>query len=46
MKDESNSLIRLADALAGFVRDFLEGQPYAMELDRVLNVAGRLTEIK
>jgi hypothetical protein len=28
MKDESNSLIRLADALAGFVRDFIEGQLY------------------
>lgn len=28
MKDESNSLIRLADAICGFVRDYLEGQEY------------------
>jgi len=32
MKDESNSLIRLADALAGFVRDFIEGQLYQKDL--------------
>ncbi len=35
MKDESNSLIRLADAVAGFVRDYFEGQPYAEELKNV-----------
>ena len=46
MKDESNSLIRLADALAGFVRDLLEGQPYAQELDHSLKVAGKIIEIK
>ena len=38
MKDESNSLIRLADALAGFVRDFVEGQLYLKDLDRTLKL--------
>ena len=46
MKDESNSLIRLADALAGFIRDFLEEQPYAQKLDRALKVRERIKEIK
>ena len=46
MKDESSSLVRLADALAGFIRDSLEGQPYAKELDQALKVAGRTTELK
>jgi len=32
IKEESDALIRLADALAGFVRDYLEGEPYAQEL--------------
>ena len=31
MKDESNSLLRLADAVCGFVRDYLEGQEYTKE---------------
>ncbi|SRR6266481_1312664 len=31
MKDESNALIRLADALCGFIRDYLEGQEYTRE---------------
>lgn len=31
-RDESSALIRLADALAGFLRDALEGQEYARKL--------------
>ncbi len=31
-RDESEPIIRLADAVAGFVRDFLEGQNYAAKL--------------
>jgi hypothetical protein len=46
MKDESNSLIRLADALAGFVRDFIEGEQYAQEIDRMLRVGERITELE
>lgn len=37
MKDESNSLIRLADAICGFVRDYLEGQEYTRNFDGHLN---------
>lgn len=29
LKDEQSALIRLSDAIAGFVRDYLEGQDYA-----------------
>ena len=29
LKDEQSALIRLSDAMAGFVRDYLEGQDYA-----------------
>ncbi len=46
MKDESNSLIRLADAIAGFVRDFLEGEPYTREIDRMLKVEEKITELQ
>jgi Protein of unknown function (DUF3800) len=31
-RDESEPIVRLADAVAGFVRDFLEGQKYAIGL--------------
>jgi hypothetical protein len=31
VRDESEPLIRLADAIAGFVRDFIEGKAYAAE---------------
>jgi len=31
VRDESEPIIRLADAVAGFVRDFIEGQAYAAE---------------
>jgi len=32
IKDESSPLVRLADALAGFLRDYEEGRQYAKEL--------------
>jgi hypothetical protein len=32
MKDEQSVFLRLADAMAGFVRDYLEGQKYAQRL--------------
>lgn len=32
LKDEQEVLLRLADALAGFIRDYLEGKKYALEL--------------
>jgi hypothetical protein len=32
LRDESDSLIRLADAMAGFIRDALEKKPYAQRL--------------
>jgi len=32
LRDESSALIRLADALAGFIRDWEEGQPYTEKL--------------
>ena len=31
-RDESSPLIRLADAFAGFIRDYIEGQQYAKDL--------------
>jgi len=35
MRDESDPLIRLADSIAGFVRDYLEGQEYTKEFEWV-----------
>lgn len=45
LKDEQNSLIRLSDAIAGFVRDYLEGQDYAKEYFLTLLKEGVITEI-
>lgn len=36
IRDEADSLIRLADGLAGFLRDYEEGMPYAVDLYRRL----------
>ena len=41
-----NEPFQAGTGLAGFIRDFLEGQPYAKELDQALKVAGRITELK
>lgn len=46
IKDESSALIRLADALAGFVRDYLEGQFYAQQLHRELGAGRLLRELR
>lgn len=32
MKDEQDALLRLADSMAGFVRDYMESQEYAREM--------------
>lgn len=32
LKDEQDILLRLADAMAGFIRDYLEGEKYAVNL--------------
>jgi hypothetical protein len=39
MRDESDSILRLADALAGFLRDYEEQQPYARTLFTDLHLA-------
>ena len=31
MRDESHALLRLADAVCGFARDYLEGESYTKE---------------
>jgi len=33
-RDESSELLRLADAMAGFIRDYEDGKPYAQDLYR------------
>ena len=43
--DESNALIRLADALAGFLRDALEGQAYAPDLYEKALREGMITQV-
>lgn len=32
LRDESDAILRLADAMAGFLRDLTEGCPYAQQL--------------
>lgn len=44
-RDESEPLIRLADAIAGFIRDFLEGQEYAQKLYERARQDGIIQEI-
>ena len=44
VRDESEPLIRLADAVAGFVHDFSEGQTYAAEYDEQAVKSGVLRE--
>ncbi|OJI06788.1 hypothetical protein BK004_02350 [bacterium CG10_46_32] len=45
LKDEQNALIRLSDAIAGFVRDYLEAQVYAKRYFHRLVGARIITEI-
>jgi Protein of unknown function (DUF3800) len=44
-RDESEPLVRLADAIAGFVRDYLEGQEYAQALFQKAHTAGVIREL-
>lgn len=44
-RDESEPIVRLADAVAGFLRDFLEGQEYAEPLYRKARQDGVIQEI-
>jgi hypothetical protein len=36
MKDEQSAFLRLADCMAGFMRDYIEKKPYADDLFKVL----------
>lgn len=45
MRDESNALIRLADAIAGFARDYLEGDEYAKPLYDTYHASGSLKKL-
>lgn len=44
-KDENNSLIRLADAVAGFVRDVMDGGKEELIIFKKANKSGSLVEI-
>jgi hypothetical protein len=46
MEDERDPFIRLADALAGFVRDYIEGQPYATKIYNEFDGKRMLREIR
>jgi hypothetical protein len=45
MKDEQNIFLRLADALAGFIRDYLEGDKYAQVFFDDFVKSGLLQEV-
>lgn len=45
MKDEQSVFLRLADAIAGFLRDYIEKQPYAKMLLKKFKEAKILTEV-
>jgi len=45
LDDESSAYIRLADALAGFFRDYEEGKPYTKELFQLFS-GGRLVPMR
>ena len=45
VRDESEPITRVADAVAGFVRDFIEGQAYAPELYEKAVASGVLREL-
>lgn len=40
MKDEQSAFLRLADCFAGFIRDYIEKRPYALDLFPVLQKRG------
>lgn len=45
MKDEQDEILRLADSIAGFTRDYLEGKPYAQILYKRFIKFGIITQI-
>jgi hypothetical protein len=45
LREESDQLMRLADAVAGFIRDVLESQAYAQELYREAISKGVIREV-
>jgi hypothetical protein len=45
-KDESTALLRLADAMAGFLRDYHEGKSYADKLYRTFQMQEFICEVK
>lgn len=45
MKDEQDEILRLADSIAGFTRDFLEGKDYARVLFKKFVKFGIITQI-
>ena len=46
LKEQASSILRLADAIAGFLRDYLEGQKYAKEIHSKCKVKDYIQEIK
>jgi hypothetical protein len=46
IRDESDALIQLADSIAGFVRDAIEGEAYAQPLYQEATMRGVIREIK
>lgn len=46
IEDECDALVRLADALAGFIRDYLEGQRYAASIFREFDGERLLRELR
>ena len=45
-REESSALLRLADAMAGFIRDYEEGKPYAEEFYRRLSELNIITKLE
>ena len=46
LADEADALIRLADAMAGFIRDCLEGEPELLPLYRQALALQIIREVK
>jgi len=46
MKDEQSTFLRLADCIAGLLRDYIEKQEYAVELFKLLQNKKIIIETK
>lgn len=46
LKEQASPILRLADAIAGFLRDYIEGQKYTKEIYLKCKVAEYIQEIK